>query len=78
MTKTSTKKSRSIPANSSPKTALKSIENKNQSSTVVIAASSRKRPYRLISHDTTEDQKEEFEQLAEKYQEISNYKLVVD
>ena len=41
------------------------------------ASSSRKRPYRLISNDTGEDAKEQF-QLIEKFEEISNYNLIVE
>jgi hypothetical protein len=81
--RTSNKKSRSKNTNNSPKTALKSIENKNSmSATATIqgvpeASSSRKRPYRLISNDTGEDAKEQF-QLIEKFEEISNYNLIVE
>jgi hypothetical protein len=79
----SNKKSRSKNTNNSPKTALKSIEKKNsKSATATIqgvpeASSSRKRPYRLISNDTAEDAKEQF-QLLEKFEEISNYNLIVE
>ncbi len=41
------------------------------------ASSSRKRPYRLISNDRGEDAKEQF-QLIEKFEEISNYNLIVE